>query len=482
MKRSLIWTFSLKYVAAFLIGALLLSTFSILQKLILGLSITLAPKAFVVPVLFGGISGLALSISYIRLRASRERMRDFLNNIEDIVQIVDKGGNFIFVNKSWYKTLGYSPSEAKELNVFDIVEPAHVESCKLFFDEIFSGGEEAKDYETIFLSKSGEKIYLEGRINCRFEKGKAVSTRTIFRDVSEKHKAREFQKIVNSIFEKTQEGVAITDAERNVTFINHAFTTITGYSEEEALGVHIHRLFHDTGNNLSHTKTMKEALTKNKYWHGELWAKRKNNEKYPLEITINAITTTENETTNYACAFSDISKRKEDEIHLRHLATHDTLTNLPNRETFYKYAEATILKAEEEDKKFAILFLDLDGFKYINDQYGHHNGDTLLKLIAQRLKHSTRKDDILARFGGDEFAVLLNSISSLANAKKRAGHILQKLEASYSLGGVSVQITASIGISLYAENTRIDELLIEADKAMYIAKKLGKNRVYFIER
>lgn len=482
VKKKTFWSYSLKYLGAFLAGAFLLSAFSMLQKKMLGLVFSLAPRAFLIPILFGGFSGLALSVVYIRLRASRERMRDFLNNIDDIVQIVDKDGNFVFVNQSWHKTLGYSRAEAKELKVFDIVEPTHLEKCKFFFCEIFSSGEEAKDYETVFLSKSGEKIYLEGRINCRFEKGEAVSTRTIFRDISEKRKAREFQKVVSSIFEKTQEGVAITDAERSVTFINHAFTTITGYTEKQALGMHIHELIRDSGNDLSLTNMMRNALRENEYWHGELWTKRKNNERYPLEITINAITNTESEITNYACVFSDISKRKDDEMRLNHLATHDMLTNLLNRETFYRRAKASILEAEKKDTNFAILFLDLDGFKYVNDQYGHYAGDTLLQLIAQRLNHGTRKDDILARFGGDEFAVLLNSINSLDDAKKRAEGILCKLEAPYNFGDISVQITASIGISLHTKDVQINEMLMEADKAMYAAKRLGKNRACFIEQ
>ena len=134
------------------------------------------------------------------------------------------------------------------------------------------------------------------------------------------------------------------------------------------------------------------------------------------------------------------------------------------------------------ERVFYVPILDLDGFKYVNDQYGHHSGDILLKLIAQRLNHGTRKDDVLARFGGDEFAILLNSISSLDDAKKRAEGVLRKLDAPYNLGGISIQITASIGISLYTKDVQINTLLIEADKAMYVAKKLGKNRVCFIEQ
>ena len=483
MKKKIFWTFSLKHAGGFLLGAFLLSAFSMVQKKVLGLSFSLTPQAFLIPILFGGISGLALSITYLHLRASRERMRDFLNNMDDIVQIIDREGNFIFVNKSWHRTLGYSPIEIKELKVFDIIEPAHVEECRLFFNNIFSGEKDTKDYKTVFISKGGEKIYLEGKINCRFVKGEALSTRAVFRNISEKRKAREFQKTVASIFEKTQEGVAITNAERIVSFINRAFTVITGCTEEEAVGQYIHKLLPSVdGVSDINSEAIKLTLTKDEYWHGETWSIRKNKEEYPIEITINAIANAKNEITNYAYIFSDISKRKESEMRLKHLATHDGLTDLPNRETFYACAKDIILEAKEKTQKFAILFLDLDGFKYVNDQYGHHSGDILLKLIAKRLQNHTREEDIVARFGGDEFIILLQRIKSIQGAKERAERILIKLEEPYNLDGITIQITASIGISLYKKDDQIDTLLIGADKAMYTAKKLGKNRVYFIER
>ena len=200
-----------------------------------------------------------------------------------------------------------------------------------------------------------------------------------------------------------------------------------------------------------------------------------------MQITINAIVDTNGKTTNYACIFSDIGERKENEMRMQHLATHDSLTDLPNREMFYKHANFAILEAEEKNKKIAVLFLDLDGFKYVNDQYGHHAGDTLLKLIAQRLSNHTRTTDIVARFGGDEFAILLSQIKSIEDAKKAANGILILLENPFNLGGFSIQISASIGVAMCTKNAQIDTLLLEADKAMYEAKRLGKNRFYVMQ-
>ena len=482
MKKKKFWAYFLKYLIAFGAGAFLLSTFSLLQKKMLGISLSLAPKAFIIPVLFGGLSGLIISIFYIRLRASREQMRDFINNIDDLIQIISPEGDFIFVNKAWHTTMGYSPLEIQNLKVFDIIHPAQLDHCTVFFHQLFRGEKEERKLETVFLSKNGESIYLEGMVNCRFENGEAISTRSIFRNVGEEYKARDFQKTVVSIFEKTREGVAITDKGRAITFINNAFTKITGYSEKEALGKSIHQILPNIENVSTNPEEMKAALKENGYWQGELWTKRKNAEKYPLQITINAISNTAGKVTNYACLFSDIGERKESEKQMQYLATHDTLTDLPNREMFFARAKDSILKAKEKEEKLAVLFLDLDGFKYVNDQYGHHAGDLLLKLIAKRLRNRTREEDIVSRFGGDEFAILLNRINSVEEAKKTSEAILKILASPFNLGGFSVQITASIGISLYTDNTDIAFLLIEADKAMYEAKRLGKNRVYFIER
>ena len=474
--------YMLKYFMAFFAGAILLSIFSLSQKTMLGLPFSLVPSSYFVPILFGGFSGLTLSVFYLRLRTSQERMKDFLNNIDDIVQIVDKEGNFIFVNKAWHKTFEYSALEIKELKVFDLLDPVHLEQCKVFFKEIFIHGAAVKKYDTVFRSKSGKTIYLEGKINCRYEKGEAVSTRTIFRDVSERHKAHEFQRIAASIFENTQEGVAITDEKKIITYANNAFSQITGYTNDEIMGKDAHDLLRADNQHQANPGKIKISLEEKEYWHGDVWSKKKSGEEYPLQITINAIRSSSNQTTNYACIFSDISKRKENERRMRHLATHDTLTDLPNREMFYEHASASVLETKEQNQVFAILFLDLDGFKYVNDQYGHHIGDNLLKVIAQRLRNHTRQEDIIARFGGDEFAILLNNINSIEAAKARAESILQMLSAPYHVGEITVQITASIGISLYRKDAEIVSLLVEADKAMYEAKRLGKNRVYFIER
>ena len=164
-------------------GAMFLSFFSLFQKNMLGLPYSLRASGFVVPVLFGGISGLAIYLGNARLHASRERMRDFINNVDLIVQIVDPKGRFLFVNKAWQKTLGYSKKEALRLNLFDLVHPDHLEGCKTLFDALFKKEKKSADTETLLLSKSGEPIYLKGSTNLQIQGGKGISTRSIFRNM-----------------------------------------------------------------------------------------------------------------------------------------------------------------------------------------------------------------------------------------------------------------------------------------------------------
>ncbi len=259
MKKEKLWVYFLKYLVASGAGAFLLSVFSLFQKRMIGFPFSLAPKAFIIPTLFGGLSGLIISIFYIRLRTSREQMRDFINNIDDIIQIISPEGDFIFVNKAWHTTIGYSPLEIQNLKIFDIIHPAQLEHCRVFFHQLFKGEKEERKLETVFLSKDGAPIYLEGMVNCRFENGEAISTRSIFRNVGEEYKAHDFQKTVVSIFEKTQEGVAITDNRKAITFINNAFTKITGYSKKEAMGKSIHQVLPNIGNDSTNPEENKNS-------------------------------------------------------------------------------------------------------------------------------------------------------------------------------------------------------------------------------
>ena len=201
--------------------------------------------------------------------------------------------------------------------------------------------------------------------------------------------------------------------------------------------------------------------------------------EYTLQISINAIPNKRKEITHYAGIFTDVSKRKEEEEQLYHVAMHDSLTNLPNRELFYELATIASQEAKEKSTSFAVLFIDLDNFKEVNDQYGHHAGDKLLELFAQRLRNNIRKTDTPARIGGDEFTILLTNIWSAEDAKRIAEKIKISISQPFKLQKTTVSVTASIGITLYAQNDEINLLIKSADHAMYKAKEDGKNCIRF---
>ena len=460
----------------------MLSAFSLLQKRMIGLSSPFPVTAFVVPILVGGFAGFALRFFYAQLRTNQEQIETFINNIDDIVQVTDQSGNFIFVNEAWHKTFGYTPAELKDLNVVDLIHPNKKEECKEIIKALLNTKNEIHSIHTVYRTKEGKSVYLEGKTNCYMKSRKKPILRSVFRNVTERREASEFQKLVGNIFEKTQEGLVITDEKQKISFVNTAFTKITGYSKGDALKRNIHELFPVIKTEDESQEKMHETLRLYGSWQGEIWTLRKDGTEYPLNMTISEVSNPEDEVVTYACIFYDITERKENERRLKHLATHDVLTDLPNREIFYKKATAYLEKIKKSDMLLAILFIDLDGFKEVNDRHGHHVGDMLLRLVAQRLKNHTRERDIVSRFGGDEFAILLSDIKSENEAIFAAENILNVISAPFDISCCAIRITASIGISLYNEHIEFDTLLIEADKAMYRAKRDGKNRISIITK
>ena len=464
-------------VASFGLGACLLSTFSLFQKNLLGLPFSLAPDAFIVPIIFGGISGIAVFISNIRLRASREQMRDFINNVEDLIQIVDANGNFHFVNNTWLRTLGYSKQEVKKLSLFEIIHPDYLEHCTELIQSLFKKEKDKITMEVAFLSKDGKTIYLKGNANLQLKGKNPVSTRSIFRNITEEKEAEYLRKLSASIFSNTIEGVIATDLKGQIKFANAAFAEITGYSENELLRENISNIFPVITPNSDIAMLMLSSLKKYDTWQGELWTHKKNGGAYLLRMSVNAIHDEKGKTVNYAGIITDITEDKERERNLYDLAMHDSLTKLPNREMFSKVASNILKEAKEKNKIFALLFLDLDNFKDINDQHGHLAGDRFLQALSQRLRNTIRHSDIASRFGGDEFVVLLRDIKTVEGTKKITQNIANTISKPFIINGKRIHVSASIGVSFYSHNENIDSLLKNADRAMYKAKKDGKNRI-----
>ncbi|MGY2375111.1 phosphodiesterase DibA [Pseudomonas sp. SDO524_S393] len=277
-----------------------------------------------------------------------------------------------------------------------------------------------------------------------------------------------------AVFDCTREGVLVTDANGLIVHVNRAFMAITGYRREDVMGEQP-SLF-KSGRHSSHFyQQMFQTLAREGEWSGEIWNRRKSGEIYPQWQTIRAIRDDQGQISHYVAVFSDISAIKDSEHELARLAHHDPLTDLPNRLLFSDRAEQALASAQVHKRGCALLLLDLDHFKIINDSLGHNVGDQLLKVVGERLKGLFGPGMTLARLGGDEFAVLAESCSQVAQAAALAQRILEAMKQPFVFEGHQLFISASIGISLFPSDAlSAEQLLRNADSALFKAKSAGR--------
>ncbi len=288
--------------------------------------------------------------------------------------------------------------------------------------------------------------------------------------------------LAQQVFESANEAIVITDATPRILDVNHAFTKITGVTREDALGK-------NPGINKSgrHDKEfyreMWRDLTEKGEWRGEIWDRRSNGEIYPKWLSITALRNREGATINYVGIFSDISTQKKTEAKLQNLAFYDALTELPNRAMFQEYLSSELIRTAREYTRFALMYLDLDKFKYVNDSLGHLVGDELLKEVANRLRASVRRSDLVSRLGGDEFTVLLSNISRSDVVGQIAQKIIDTVSEPISIDGHELYVSPSIGICIAPEDgTDVGDLLKHADVAMYQVKEQGGAQYQYYSR
>lgn len=284
-----------------------------------------------------------------------------------------------------------------------------------------------------------------------------------------------------------QEGIVVTDANQTILRVNQAFTRLTGYQPEEVVGSSL-EIFNSGRQDEQFYQEMRETLARDHYWQGEIWNRRKSGEDYPEWLTVTVVTDENGRITHYIAAFSDISELKNSEKAIHELAFYDPLTQLPNRRLLMDRLQQGVSSVGRKATHSALLFIDLDDFKMLNDTKGHDLGDRLLVEVAQRLKAGVRECDTVARFGGDEFIVILEDLNEHAElaagqAEAVARKLLQALAEPFALGdGILFQNTASIGISIFhGLDIQADELLKRADMAMYQAKQSGRNTLRFFD-
>jgi diguanylate cyclase (GGDEF)-like protein/PAS domain S-box-containing protein len=283
------------------------------------------------------------------------------------------------------------------------------------------------------------------------------------------------------VFENTRECITITDADGNIIDVNPAFSRITGYTHEEVLGKNP-RFLKSGHHDQAFYAAMWQSINTTGCWSGELWNRTKNGECYPELRSISAITDIQGAVTHYIGISSDISQLKQHEKQLEHIAHYDALTGIPNRVLLADRMRQAIAQAKREQKLLGVCYLDLDGFKPVNDTLGHQAGDQVLIEIARRIGNILREGDTVARLGGDEFVVLLPDLNHAEECIATLKRLHKNIALPIYIQGQSFLLTASIGVSIFPDDGNDpDVLLRHADQAMYVAKQSGKNRYHLYD-
>ena len=284
------------------------------------------------------------------------------------------------------------------------------------------------------------------------------------------------------VIERSSEGIIITGADRTIIEVNAAFEKITGHAREDAIGRNP-RFLSSGRQNAEFYRHMWQQIEDTGFWQGEIWNRRQSGETYPEWLSISAIRDDAGHVSHYVGTFADITEAKAAEARIRHMAHHDFLTGLPNRFLLTDRFQQVAAAAERNDSRFALIFIDLDRFKNVNDTLGHSVGDQLLRDVAARLLSIVRGTDTISRQGGDEFIVLLSDIGSPDDAAQAARKLILLLSEPFTLGEHHITVTPSIGIAVSPEDGNdLDSLLKHADLAMYDAKQQGRNNFQFYRR
>jgi diguanylate cyclase (GGDEF)-like protein/PAS domain S-box-containing protein len=454
--------------------------------LVAGVLLTLiAAVLFVVTLMRNAHS---LSQTNKALEGSEASIRAILDNVVDGIVVIDDHGAIEIFSQGAQRIFGYSGVEVLGRNVNVLMpEPyrsAHDQHLRRYMDTGQNSVLGITNRELVGCRRDGTEFPLELGVN-----EVKLPERRIFigmvRDITEQKGAQQELRIAATAFE-SQEGMVVTDAKSVILRVNHAFSEFTGYSAEEAMGKTPALLKSGTHDDLFY-RQMWESLTKARYWQGEIWNKRKNGNVYLAWLTISAVSGPDGTVTHYVGAFSDITQRKVAEEEIHRLVFYDPLTGLPNRRLLLDRLRQAIPASVRRCSFGALLFLDLDNFKTLNDTKGHEFGDLLLVEVARRLLACVRGDDTVARLGGDEFIVVLEELGRNAQeAATLAESVGEKIRATlsqpYSLHSQDYMSTPSIGISLFlGDEETVDELLKRADVAMYQAKSAGRNTIRFFD-
>lgn len=335
-------------------------------------------------------------------------------------------------------------------------------------------------FETLHRRKDGSVVDVEISSKTVIHKGY-----TLFwcaaRDIGDRKKTEARLRLAANVFTHARESIIITDAAGTMLEVNDTFVRITGYSRNEAIGKNP-RILQSGRQSREFYVTMWKSLLETGQWSGEIWNRRKDGTLYIGMMTIGAVKNSNELTQYYVALFTDITQMKEHEWWLEHIAHYDPLTTLPNRVLLADRLRQAMIHSQRNHQILAVVFIDLDGFKAINDEHGHDAGDEFLIAIAKRMKKVIREGDSLARFGGDEFVAIISNLERPNDCEPLLMRLLQDIAKPIQINKINLQVSGSIGVAFYPQSaSEADQLIRQADQAMYAAKQAGKNRFQFFD-
>ncbi len=420
-----------------------------------------------------------------KLSESEEKYRRLFENAGDLAYSTDLNGVFTAISESLMAVTGYRRDELLNAPISKILTPENLELAKRMTAAKLGAEKQVTRYELEITDKQGRQLPLELVTTLTYRNGVPVGVQGIGRDISERKRLETDLRIAATAFE-SQESLLITDADGVILRVNKAFTKCTGYTAEEVVG-QTPRLFKSGRHGADFYRDMWENIHRTGGWQGEIWDRRKNGEVYPKWLTISAVRGNDGGVTHYVGSHIDITERKAAEEQIRQLAFHDPLTRLPNRQLLLDRLQHSLISNARSGRNGALLFIDLDNFKNLNDTLGHAMGDSLLQQAAERLTSCKREGDTVARLGGDEFVVMLENLSgqpleAAEQAESVGEKILAALSRPYQLGTHVFRSSGSIGATVFGGgNQEAEELLKQADIAMYQAKKADRNTLRFFD-
>ncbi len=418
------------------------------------------------------------------LRESEEKFRKITESAQDAIIMMGAHERITAWNAAAEHLFGYSAAEAIGQELHPLITPPEAQlAFKHGFPHFLQTGTGpiiGKVSEVIALRKGGETFPVEVSL-ASLQIGEQWHAIGIFRDITERKRADENLRITASVFENSQEGIVITDANNVFLDVNPAFTQITGYTRAEVIGKNP-RLLNSGRQDKAFYAAMWQSLQQKKVWRGEIWNRRKSGEIYAELLSVSSICDDAGRVQRYVGVFSDISYLKAHEFELSRIAHYDPLTNIPNRVLLADRMKQAIAQTAREQNMMAVCYLDLDGFKLINDTLGHEEGDQVLIEVAKRIANTIRGGDTVARLGGDEFVVLLLGLEKGEECVATIERLLAAIAQPIPVKDQSPTLSASIGVSIYPlDDEDPDTLMRHADQAMYTAKQSGKNRFHIYD-